>query len=498
MSWQQKGFPAVPWSSPRTPTGASHGSTDDCSRRRRASRGAGTRSVFPLRRLRHRRARRAGAGNAGSLIVLMHPIQWYSMPALLKLWLDEVLTYGWAYGPGGSALKGKDLWLVATTGGPERFLPPRRATTATSSTPSCRPTSRPRYCAACASCHPSSCTVPFGRAKRPWPATCSSSRTACVPIRNGPSSPSSSRARRAKCPLRTGRASPAKAADGTRACLAYQQLDLPERGGDCRAGVPLPWLGLDHWLSGRGHCDRALGPGPGAQRGGHPALRRVRCRADAVPGGPGAGTAAPVEPAPADLRLGQRPGAGMRRPAVRRCDRRRPAVASQPGCGAGAGAVVHRDRLAGDARAQPAAHRQRAVGVFHPAVPGRRGDSHPCPAASFGQHAGSQRHGRRRPLARSRQDCCRRRRHRPGRASAAAAPAALDRQEQDAGDIHRRIAPADRRDRRADAIRGPVDGAGGLSGGRAAGRKRIPARAGNRHRAVQRACCWACSSSPWE
>ena len=54
-----------------------------------------------------------------SLIVLMHPIQWYSMPALLKLWLDEVLTYGWAYGPGGTALKGKDLWLVATTGGPE-------------------------------------------------------------------------------------------------------------------------------------------------------------------------------------------------------------------------------------------------------------------------------------------------------------------------------------------------------------------------------------------
>jgi glutathione-regulated potassium-efflux system ancillary protein KefF len=54
-----------------------------------------------------------------SLIVLMHPIQWYSMPALLKLWVDEVLTYGWAYGPGGTALKGKDLWLVATTGGPE-------------------------------------------------------------------------------------------------------------------------------------------------------------------------------------------------------------------------------------------------------------------------------------------------------------------------------------------------------------------------------------------
>lgn len=51
------------------------------------------------------------------LVVLLHPIYWYSMPALLKLWLDEVLRLGWAYGPGGTALHGKDLWLVASTGG---------------------------------------------------------------------------------------------------------------------------------------------------------------------------------------------------------------------------------------------------------------------------------------------------------------------------------------------------------------------------------------------
>jgi len=66
----------------------------------------------------------AGAQSA-QLIVLLHPIQWYSMPALLKLWLDEVLTYGWAYGPGGTALQGKDLWLVATTGGPESSYHPQ-------------------------------------------------------------------------------------------------------------------------------------------------------------------------------------------------------------------------------------------------------------------------------------------------------------------------------------------------------------------------------------
>ena len=69
-------------------------------------------------------AEQAQAAAAG-LVVLLHPIQWYSMPALLKLWLDEVLTYGWAYGPGGAALQGKDLWLVATTGGPESSYHPQ-------------------------------------------------------------------------------------------------------------------------------------------------------------------------------------------------------------------------------------------------------------------------------------------------------------------------------------------------------------------------------------
>ena len=33
------------------------------------------------------------------LLVLLHPIQWYSMPPLMKLWMDDVLRYGWAYGP---------------------------------------------------------------------------------------------------------------------------------------------------------------------------------------------------------------------------------------------------------------------------------------------------------------------------------------------------------------------------------------------------------------
>ena len=78
------------------------------------------------------------------LVVWLHPIHWYGMPALMKLWLDEVFGFGWAYGPGGQALHGKHLWLVTSTGGPEdsygpggynrhffdAFLPPYEQTAA--------------------------------------------------------------------------------------------------------------------------------------------------------------------------------------------------------------------------------------------------------------------------------------------------------------------------------------------------------------------------------
>ena len=39
--------------------------------------------------------------------------------------LDEVLTLGWAYGDGGQQLRGKDLWLVTSTGGTEAAYSPR-------------------------------------------------------------------------------------------------------------------------------------------------------------------------------------------------------------------------------------------------------------------------------------------------------------------------------------------------------------------------------------
>ena len=61
---------------------------------------------------------------AAQLVVWQHPIQWYATPALMKLWIDEVLAFGWAYGPGGTALRGKDLWLAASTGGPQESYRP--------------------------------------------------------------------------------------------------------------------------------------------------------------------------------------------------------------------------------------------------------------------------------------------------------------------------------------------------------------------------------------
>jgi putative NADPH-quinone reductase len=53
---------------------------------------------------------------AADLIVFQHPIQWYGMPSLLKEWVDVVLESGWAYGQGGTALKGKHYLLSVTTG----------------------------------------------------------------------------------------------------------------------------------------------------------------------------------------------------------------------------------------------------------------------------------------------------------------------------------------------------------------------------------------------
>lgn len=58
------------------------------------------------------------------VLFIQHPLYWYSMPPLLKLWLDEVFVSGFAYGKGEMALKGKTMQLSLTTGGgPEAYSP---------------------------------------------------------------------------------------------------------------------------------------------------------------------------------------------------------------------------------------------------------------------------------------------------------------------------------------------------------------------------------------
>lgn len=53
------------------------------------------------------------------VIVWQFPVHWYALPALLKKWLDDVFTYGFAYGVPETQLKDKKLILSFTTASPE-------------------------------------------------------------------------------------------------------------------------------------------------------------------------------------------------------------------------------------------------------------------------------------------------------------------------------------------------------------------------------------------
>lgn len=50
-------------------------------------------------------------------IVFQYPLYWFNCPPLFKTWLDEVLTYGWAYGSqSGYKMGGKKIALAITAG----------------------------------------------------------------------------------------------------------------------------------------------------------------------------------------------------------------------------------------------------------------------------------------------------------------------------------------------------------------------------------------------
>ena len=54
------------------------------------------------------------------IIVFLHPVYWYSTPAMLKEWQDLVLEYGFAYGENGTKLVGKTFFCALSAGGPQK------------------------------------------------------------------------------------------------------------------------------------------------------------------------------------------------------------------------------------------------------------------------------------------------------------------------------------------------------------------------------------------
>ena len=50
-------------------------------------------------------------------VIFQFPIHWFSTPFALKKYIDEVFTYGWAFGPEGEMLKGKKIGFAVSTGG---------------------------------------------------------------------------------------------------------------------------------------------------------------------------------------------------------------------------------------------------------------------------------------------------------------------------------------------------------------------------------------------
>lgn len=52
-----------------------------------------------------------------SNLILQFPIYWFNCPPLMKKWMDDVMTHGWAYGSnGGDKLKERKVALAVTAG----------------------------------------------------------------------------------------------------------------------------------------------------------------------------------------------------------------------------------------------------------------------------------------------------------------------------------------------------------------------------------------------
>ena len=49
-------------------------------------------------------------------VVYLFPMHWFNVTPMLKAYLNQVWSYGWAFGPDGTALQGKQMQVVVSAG----------------------------------------------------------------------------------------------------------------------------------------------------------------------------------------------------------------------------------------------------------------------------------------------------------------------------------------------------------------------------------------------
>ena len=57
------------------------------------------------------------------IIIFQYPLFWYSVPSILKEWIDSVFTYGFAFGKGNYQLEDKKIIVSFTTGSSNKDYP---------------------------------------------------------------------------------------------------------------------------------------------------------------------------------------------------------------------------------------------------------------------------------------------------------------------------------------------------------------------------------------
>ena len=217
-------------------------------------------ALRPLSGLRDRRgsraarARRAPTSSSGST-----RSTGTRAPALQKLWFEKVLTPGWAYGPGGDALRGKGCLWVVTTGGDETDYRPAGHPRPSCSTPSRRSCDRPPASAAWTGSSRSSCT----------PRRASTTRRCYAWGTALPRAADRARRERGGRPMHEH-------------SLLTDAVDLPRRGGRLRAAREPARAGLGARLPLRRLRHRPVRARARPGRRSDPPLRRVRRRAHAV------------------------------------------------------------------------------------------------------------------------------------------------------------------------------------------------------------------------